>query len=317
MPKIKYEVHRDGKLLGKATKQELEDAARSGQLRPDDLIRKEGQSDFFAARDISPLNVSFAKDPPPPPQRVPPEQINATSYAPNSETGANASETEEDDGSTEGIGPESQWLRKAGLFCVGFAIADFLLANLGIYDLWSGVLSSTSWLNYLTAIVVGGIGSWLLSLAKKPTGPQTRPALIAGGILSAFLLLVALTSLGNDDIDLVQSGYYDLPLCSDTTVGEMVDNCYRSVIWTSFIADSDERVVEAICKNAVEVPTFSDEDGGEFSRILVKELLSGRLVVQWTIDADDQFFMSYTEKDGRQVDPDSILTLWCSLQEHL
>ena len=263
----KYEVHRDGRLIGTGDLARLQDDARTGRILPDDAIRAPGEDMTGAAGDFPPLKDSFPSLP------EEPESGEADLPSPEPKTL----------GRPAAIG---FWF--TGVFCILFAVADLVLRSWNLHDLRAG--SPAEDLGILAPILVGGFGGWLLSRTNKPRGSMTLPILmLATGICGALVHQGLESRLQVGDERLVQLGFY-ADICPGRTISELLDHGHDDVRWASYFNIYGHRSVRANC---------------------IGSNPASNLLLIWTIDERDRFWIQYAATDGVPVEPYGLLAELC------
>lgn len=175
-----------------------------------------------------------------------------------------------------------------GVFCILFAIADLILHSWDLHDLRAG--SPAEDLGVLAPIIAGGFGVWLVSRTKRPRGPMTLPILVlATGICVALSYQGLESRLQVGDELIVQRGFY-ADICPGRTISELLDHGHDDVRWVSYFNIYGHRSVKASC---------------------IGSNPASSLLLIWTIDENDRFWIQYAATDGVPVEPYGMLSKLC------
>ena len=177
-----------------------------------------------------------------------------------------------------------------GGFCVLFGVVDLVLSTWQLHDLRGGsILDFPGPIVPALIVVYGGD---LLFRSHRPRSRRTLPALILALGVSIMLVVLAVAVRPAPVLDesIVQAGSYP-EFCPDRTIEDLLQQRHDQVLWSSYLNKYGYRAVRASCF-----------DGD----------LDPALVLVWTIDEDDRFWLQFAVEDGRSVDPYIAIAALCA-----
>ena len=146
-------------------------------------------------------------------------------------------------------------LRILGVICIIVGVLDFITANVGMYDMYSGlpfvyqIGVGNITLGFFTAIVLCGIGSYLLRAGKNALGTVAQDQKIMGIVAASWLVILAITNITvvgnitsyNEEVYLVMSG--SLLDCPNRTLEEMAYSFMADPQWETVYGDDGNMYV--------------------------------------------------------------------------
>ena len=290
---------RNQEIINDLTVDDLKRMARTGDLVPTDKIRKDGSTTWHSAEKVKGLEFG-------PEETIPDfSEDEHSKVVEEVEHQEIHNEAEEGHADEEIQGPLTTWailLRILGVLCCIIAVIDFIVANLGWYDMYAGLpfVYEIPLLGYLTAIALFGVGGYLFKTGNNPTGKVDEAHKIVGWVGAIWLVVLAFTNLNlasedwTDAVYEVKEGAFDF--CPNQTVGDMVDNYMGYPTWEAFVAD----------------------DGNTYVNVVGDVMYNNRNVdaaLQFILYADDTFGVNALEFNGQgqnQIMIDNLLEEMCS-----
>ncbi|MBC03880.1 MAG: hypothetical protein CMJ34_11360 [Phycisphaerae bacterium] len=146
---------------------------------------------------------------------------------------------------------------------------------------------------WLPSFFIGAFGIWLVVTAKGPHGPRTIPLLVFATGLAGVLTFMAWARMRDsilpDDVMIVQQGDYE-DICPGRTIPELLGHGHEEIQWTSYLNKYGYRSVRANCLDASGSP---------------------RVVMIWTIDENDRYWIQYAALDNVAQEPYVLLAQLC------
>lgn len=177
-----------------------------------------------------------------------------------------------------------------GGFCILFGAVDLVLSTWKLHELRGGsILDFPGPIVPALIVVYGGD---LLFRSVRPKSRRTLPALVLALGVSIMLGVLAAWNPPAPILDenIVQAGSYP-DFCPDRTIEDLLQQRHDQVAWASYLDKYGYRAVRASCF-----------DGD----------LDPALVLVWTIDEDDRFWLQFAVEDGRPVDPYIAIASLCA-----
>ena len=177
-----------------------------------------------------------------------------------------------------------------GGFCILFGAVDLVLSTWKLHELRGGSILDVPGPIVPALIVV--YGGDLLFRSVRPKSRRTLPALVLALGVSIMLGVLAAWNPPAPILDenIVQAGSYP-DFCPDRTIEDLLQQRHDQVAWASYLDKYGYRAVRASCFDGDLDPT---------------------LVLVWTIDEDDRFWLQFAFEDGRSVDPYIAIAALCA-----
>ena len=177
-----------------------------------------------------------------------------------------------------------------GGFCILFGAVDLVLSTWKLHELRGGSILDVPGPIVPALIVV--YGGDLLFRSVRPKSRRTLPALVLALGVSIMLGVLAAWNPPAPILDenIVQAGSYP-DFCPDRTIEDLLQQRHDQVAWASYLDKYGYRAVRASCFDGDLDPT---------------------LVLVWTIDEDDRFWLQFAVEDGRSVDPYIAIAALCA-----
>jgi len=154
-----YEVRRGERLIGPYTSSQIRDMAAKGQLRADDLIRQVGSEQWTPLGNVKGIPVAQPQTAEAPPAPGHPGVASAAAPAAQDPTDGDAT-----------VGKSGVALAIVGALFILLGIADVVLYNMDIWDVYAGMGITGNWIEEYTGYIAVAIGSLLIAAGKRQIG---------------------------------------------------------------------------------------------------------------------------------------------------